>query len=70
MTKKCTVCGEQEAKFVIKGTTNYYCEECAQEMFDDITVLQTVEEQANKLKKIVDDDEEQIDEQEKQTEDN
>ena len=54
MPKKCTVCGEEEAKFVIKDTNNYYCEDCAKEMFNDISLLQSVEEQAKQLKKEID----------------
>ncbi len=53
MVKKCIICGE-EAKLGIKDTSDYYCEDCAREHFDDISVLISVEEQARKIKKLVD----------------
>jgi len=43
MPKKCIICGA-EAKFLIKGTSDYYCDECAEENFSDISLLQTVEQ--------------------------
>jgi hypothetical protein len=43
MPKKCIICGKP-AKFLIKGTSDYYCEECAEENFAEISMLQTVEE--------------------------
>jgi len=52
MGKKCIICGE-EARFSIKGTSDFYCEECAKEHFDDIAVLVRVEEQAKKIKKLI-----------------
>lgn len=52
MNKKCIIC-EQEATLMIKDTNNYYCEECANEHFNDISCLQKVEEQAQKLKQLV-----------------
>lgn len=52
MAKKCMICGE-EAKFCIKGTRDFYCKECAEESFNDISMLQKVEEQAVLLKKAV-----------------
>ncbi len=53
MVKKCIICGE-EAKYRIKDSNEFYCEECAEENFDDISVLQKVEAQAVKLKAIID----------------
>ena len=53
MDKKCTICGEK-AKFAIKDTNDYYCEECAEDSFGDITVLIKIDEQAKKLKAFVD----------------
>ncbi|MBT4540343.1 hypothetical protein HOC35_02420 [Candidatus Woesearchaeota archaeon] len=53
MGKRCTIC-EEEAKLKIKGTSDYYCDECARENFGDITVLVRIEEEAKKLKAIVD----------------
>lgn len=49
---KCIICGE-EAKFQIKGTSNYYCEECAKEYFGDISMLIKVENEAKKLTKFL-----------------
>ena len=43
MPKKCIICGKP-AKFLIKGTSDYYCEECGEENFADISMLQTVED--------------------------
>jgi hypothetical protein len=53
MGKKCIICGK-EAKYNIKDSSEYYCPECAEEQFDDISVLISVEEQAKKVKKLVD----------------
>jgi hypothetical protein len=50
--KKCIIC-RGEAEFCIKGTSDYYCKDCAEEHFDDINVLQKVEEEAQKLKRII-----------------
>ena len=52
MPKKCIVC-EEEAKFKIKDSTEYYCQECAEENFADLSVLQGVEEAAQLLKQMV-----------------
>ena len=54
MAKKCIVC-DKDAEFCVKGSSEYYCEECAQEHFADISYLQKVEEQARMLKKLVED---------------
>jgi hypothetical protein len=53
MGKKCIICGD-EAKLQIKGTSDFYCDECAAEQFDDLSVLVSVEEKAKKIKAIVD----------------
>lgn len=53
MAKKCIICGK-EAIYRIKDSNEFYCEECAEENFDDLSVLQKVEEQAVKLKSIID----------------
>ncbi len=52
MPKKCIICDE-EAKFKIKDTPDYYCQECAEESFADLTVLQSVEEAAQILKQVI-----------------
>ena len=53
MAKKCIICGN-EAVYKIKDSNEYYCEECAKEHFADVSYLQKVEEEALKLKKLVD----------------
>ena len=52
MGKKCIIC-EDEAKYLIKDTSDYYCEECANESFGDLSVLVSVEEQAKKIKQMI-----------------
>lgn len=54
MHKKCSVCEEATAQYLIKDTTDYYCEECALQCFGDLGLLVTVEEQAKKLKEMID----------------
>ena len=53
MGKKCIDCSE-EAKYRIKDTSEYYCEDCAIEHFGDVEMLVTLEEEAQVLKEIVD----------------
>ncbi len=48
MVKKCDDCSEL-AEFKIKDTSDFYCKECADENFADLTMLVKVEEQAQKL---------------------
>ena len=43
--KKCIICGS-EAAFSIKATSDYYCQDCAEEHFDDISYLEKIEESA------------------------
>ena len=52
MPKKCIICSE-EAKFKIKDSNEFYCQECAEESFADLSVLQHVEEAAQILKQMV-----------------
>ena len=52
MGKKCIICDE-EAIFKIKDTSDYYCQDCAEENFADTTILIKVEEQAQRLKEYV-----------------
>ena len=54
MVKKCIICGEP-AVFKIKNTLDYYCQECAEENFSDLSLLQKIEEEAQALKKFVED---------------
>jgi Na+-translocating ferredoxin:NAD+ oxidoreductase RNF subunit RnfB len=53
MPKKCIICGE-DALYLVKGTNNSYCENCASECFNDLSFLQHVEETAMQLKSIID----------------
>jgi len=50
--KKCLIC-EEEAKFAIKSTNDYYCEECAQDQFGDISYLLKIEEATQQQEKSV-----------------
>ena len=52
MGKKCVVC-DAEATYKIKDTSDYYCQECAQENFADLSLLVKVEEEAQRLKALV-----------------
>lgn len=51
---RCMICDEDKAHFRIKETTDYYCKECAEEQFADLSYLVKIEEQAKHLKKLVD----------------
>jgi hypothetical protein len=53
MPKKCIICGD-EAVYAIKDTSDFYCTECAEEQFGELSMLVKVEEQAAKLKKLID----------------
>ena len=53
MVKKCIICCE-EAKYRIKDSSEFYCKECAEESFADLSVLKKVESDALALKEIVD----------------
>jgi hypothetical protein len=59
MAKKCTIC-EEEAQYNIKGTSEYYCDDCAKENFSDISLLQKIEEQAKIIKNLIKDKEKNI----------
>lgn len=49
MPKKCIICGD-EAAYRIKDNADFYCEECAEENFGDISYLEKIEEEAIKDK--------------------
>ncbi|MBS3168897.1 hypothetical protein J4210_00285 [Candidatus Woesearchaeota archaeon] len=51
MSKKCIICNA-EAGYMIKDTSDYYCGECAEEHFGDITLLVKMEAEAQKLKEL------------------
>lgn len=52
MGKKCIICNA-EAIYKIKDTSDYYCQDCAQENFADLTLLVKVEEEAQRLKEFL-----------------
>lgn len=52
MAKKCIICNEL-AVYQIKDTTDYYCSDCAEENFADLSLLVKVEEEAQKLKQFL-----------------
>ena len=52
MAKKCIICSK-EAEFCIKNSSEYYCKECAEEHFEDISYLKKVGDNAKKLKKFL-----------------
>ena len=53
MGKKCTIC-DDPAEFCIKNSSECYCKECAEEHFSDVSLLIKVEEQAKRIKELVD----------------
>lgn len=52
MVKRCLVCSTK-AEYKIKDTSDYYCKECAEENFADLSLLLTVEEEARRLKEFL-----------------
>jgi gas vesicle protein len=52
MGKKCIICGI-EAKYSIKDSSEFYCNECAEESFSDINYLQKIDEQAKIIKELI-----------------
>ena len=52
MTKKCIIC-DNPAKYSIKNTSDFYCEECAKQQFSDLKFLVNVEETAKKIKQMI-----------------
>ena len=49
MAKKCIVC-DDEAKYKIKDSSDYYCQECAEENFNALDLLLKLDEEAQRLK--------------------
>ena len=41
MPKKCIIC-ESEAEFQIKGSSESYCKDCAEENFDNLDYLEKI----------------------------
>ena len=54
MAKRCIIC-DNNAVYKVKDTPDYYCDECAEENFGDISVLIKVEEEAQRLKELLKD---------------
>ncbi len=54
MEKKCLVCNGN-AEYMIKDSTDFYCESCATDYFADLDMLCKVEEEAQKLKEFLND---------------
>ncbi len=52
MVKKCMICDEG-AIYKIKDSSDFYCQECAEENFADLTLLIKVEEEAQRLKAVI-----------------
>ncbi|MEM4756187.1 MAG: hypothetical protein QW594_03575 [Candidatus Woesearchaeota archaeon] len=58
MPKKCILCDES-ASYKIRGTSDFYCFECAKESFSDLSLLEKVEEikeNAKQVEMILDDE--------------
>ena len=53
MDKKCIICNKP-AEYQIKGTSDFYCRECAEELFNDLKMLIKIEEEVKCLKKHID----------------
>lgn len=47
MPKKCIICGEM-AKYCIRDCSDFYCEECAEENFADMSLLEKVDERCSR----------------------
>jgi uncharacterized Zn ribbon protein len=52
MAKKCIIC-DAEATYRIKDSTEFYCNECAAENFNDLSYLKKVAEEAERLKEAI-----------------
>ena len=52
MAKKCLICNTA-AEFCIKGTSDYYCKECAFDQFGDLAYLVKVEDEAKRLQEVI-----------------
>ncbi|RLE44187.1 hypothetical protein DRJ19_00990 [Candidatus Woesearchaeota archaeon] len=53
MKKKCIICG-RTASYRIKDSSEFYCEECAKEHFNDLSFLQKLAELDMKAKALKD----------------
>ena len=52
--KKCVVCSAP-AHLQIKHSMDYYCKTCAQDCFSSLDLLVAIENEAQRIKKILDD---------------
>ncbi|MEK6901118.1 MAG: hypothetical protein AABX37_02145 [Nanoarchaeota archaeon] len=52
MAKRCILCSAQ-AEFRIKDTPDFYCQECAEDNFSDLSLLVKMEEEAQRLKETI-----------------
>ena len=56
MAKKCIVC-DSKAKFFIKDNPNdCYCEDCANDQFEDLSYLEKIEENPKNARDIITDE--------------
>jgi hypothetical protein len=53
MPKKCMICGKP-AYYMVRGTNDAYCMDCAKDCFSDLSFLEQVERDAKVLKGFVD----------------
>ena len=58
MSKKCIIC-HAEAVYSIKDTSDYYCVDCAEDNFGDVTMLMKIELDTQKLRPAEEDLEEE-----------
>jgi len=54
MPKKCTICEEAPAEFYLKGSSEFYCKECASSQFGDLGLLVAIEEKAAEIRRQID----------------
>jgi len=52
MVKKCIIC-DDKAEYRIKDTSDFYCRECAEGNFADLQMLLKLEEEAQRLKEML-----------------
>jgi hypothetical protein len=53
MEKLCTIC-DKPAVYMVRGTNIAYCADHAKEFFSDTSYLSTIKDEANRLKKMLD----------------
>ena len=53
MDKLCIIC-DKKASYLVRGTNNAYCSTHAKEFFSDTSYLSTITDEANRLKKMID----------------